>query len=62
MQEGEVILKKDPKAGLPKVSKLIDSEISKRQGDRSKHNFLLKKILHKTEIGLTMNTQKYHIT
>ena len=29
--------------GLPEVSKLIDSAISKKQGDRRKHNFLERK-------------------
>ena len=52
IQEGEVIFKKNPTVGLPEVSKLIDSAISKRQGD----------LLHKRENGFTMNTQKYHIT
>ena len=32
IQVGEVIFKKDPTVGLPQVSKLIDSAISKRQG------------------------------
>ena len=58
IQEEEVIFKKNSTVGLPEVSKLIDSGISKRQGDRRKHNFLeSKKILHKRENGLTMNTQ-----
>ena len=44
--------------GLPEVSKLTDSVISKRQGDRRKHSFLeRKKILHKRENGFTMSTQ-----
>ena len=62
IQEGEVIFKKNPTVGLPEVSKLIDSAISKRQGDQRKHSFLEKKILHKRENGFTMNTHKYHIT
>ena len=37
IQEGEVIFKKNPTVGLPEVSKLIDSAISKRQGDRIKY-------------------------
>ena len=61
IQEGEVIFKKNPTVGLPEVSKLIDSAISKRQGDQKKHSFLEKKILHNRENGFTMNTQKYHI-
>ena len=43
IQEGEVIFKKNPTVGLPEVSKLIDSAISKRQGDQRKHSFLEKK-------------------
>ena len=62
IQEGEIIFKKNPTVGLPEVSKLIDSAISKRQGEQRKHSFLEKKILHKRENGFTMNTQKYHIT
>ena len=51
-------MKKNPTVGLPEVSKLIDSAISKRQGDRRKHSFLeRKKILHKRENGFTMSTQ-----
>ena len=53
-----MIFKKNPTVGLPEVSKLIDSAISKRQGDRRKHSFLeRKKILHKRENGFTMSTQ-----
>ena len=60
IQEGEVIFKKNSTVGLPEVSKLIDSAISKRQGDQRKHSFLeRKKKLHKRESG---KTQKYHIT
>ena len=62
IQKGEVILKKNPTVGLPEVSKLTESAISKRQGDQRKHSFLEKKILHKRENGFTANTQKYHIT
>ena len=37
---------------------MIDSVISKRQGDRRKHSFLDRKIiLHKTENGVIMSTQ-----
>ena len=43
IQEGEVTFKKNPTVGLPEVSKLIDSAISKRQGDQRKHSFLGKK-------------------
>ena len=51
-------MKKNPRVGLPEVSKLIDSEISNRQGDRRKHSFLEKeKILHKRESALTMSNQ-----
>ena len=49
-------------AALREVSELIDSAISKREGDQRKHTFLEKKIRHKRENGFTMNTQKYHIT
>ena len=38
-QAGEVIFKKKPTVGLPEVSKLIDSVISKRQGGQRKHIF-----------------------
>ena len=62
IQEGEVIFKKNPTVGLPEVSRLINSAISKRQGDQRKHSFLEKKILHNMENRFTMNTQKYHIT
>ena len=34
IQEEEAILKKNPRVGLPEVSKVIDSARSKRQGDR----------------------------
>ena len=58
IQEEEAFLKKNPTVGLPEVSKLIDSAISKRQGHRRKHGFLeRKKILHKRENGFTMNSQ-----
>ena len=40
IQEEEVIFKKNSTVGLPEVSKLIDSVISKRQGDQRKHSFL----------------------
>ena len=62
IQKGEVIFRKNPTVGLPEVSTLTDSTISKRQGDQRKYSFLEKKILHKRENGFTMNTQKYHIT
>ena len=34
IQEEEAILKKNPRVGLPEVSKLIDCVRSKRQGDQ----------------------------
>ena len=43
IQEEEAIFKKNPTVGLPEVSKLIDSAISKRQGNRRKHSFLERK-------------------
>ena len=50
IQEKEEILKKNPTEALPEVSKLIDSAISKRQGDRLKHSFLeRKKILYERD-------------
>ena len=36
-----------PEAVLSKVSKLIDSVISRRQGEQRKHGLLVKKGLHK---------------
>ena len=42
-QEGEVVLKKNPILGLPEVSKLIDSVMTKRQGQRRKQSLLEKK-------------------
>ena len=62
IQEGEVIFKKNPTVGLPEISKLIESAISKRQGDQRKHSFFQKKILHNKENVFLMNTHKYHIT
>ena len=38
-----MIFKKNPTVGLPEASKLIDSAISKREGDQRKHSFLEKK-------------------
>ena len=38
-----MILKNNHTVGLPEVSQLIDSAISKRQGDQRKHSFLEKK-------------------
>ena len=56
IQEGEVIFNKDSTVGLQEVSELIDSGMSKREGDQRKHSFLeKKKILHKWENGFTMN-------
>ena len=58
IQEEEEIFQKKPTLGLPEVSKLIDSAISKRQGDWRKHSFLERqKILHKRENRFTMSTQ-----
>ena len=61
IQEGEVIFKKKFRVVLPEVSKLINSEISKRKGEQRKHSFLRKKELRKRVKEFTMNTQKYHI-
>ena len=43
IQEEEVIFKKNTTAGLPEISKLTDSAISKREGDQRKHSLLEKK-------------------
>ena len=43
IQDEEEIFKKPDTVGLPEVSKLTDSAISKRQGDRRKHSFLERK-------------------
>ena len=43
IQEGEAIFKKILIVSLPEVSKLIDSAISKSQGDQRKHSILEKK-------------------
>ena len=43
IQEEEVIFKKNAAVGLPEVSKLTDSAVSKRQGDQRKHSFLEEK-------------------
>ena len=43
IQEREVMFKKNSTVGLPEVSRLIDSAISKRQGNQRKHSFLEKK-------------------
>ena len=42
IQEGEVIFKENPTLGLPEVSQLIDSAISKRQEDQRKHSYYIK--------------------
>ena len=42
-EEEEVIFKKKSTVGLPEVSQLIESAISKRQGDQRKHSFLEEK-------------------
>ena len=65
IQEGEVNFRKNPTAGLPEVSKLINAAINKRHRDQRKHSFLeekKKRKLDKRENGFTMNTQKYYIT
>ena len=56
------MLKKNPTERLPEVSRLIDSAISKKQGNQRKRSFLEKKILDKRENGFLINTQEYHIT
>ena len=43
IQEGEAIFKKNPTVDLTEVSRLINSGISKRQGDKRKYSFLEKK-------------------
>ena len=43
IQDKEVIFKKNPAIDLPELSRLIDSVISKRQGDKRKYSFLQKK-------------------
>ena len=57
MEVEEAIFKKSPTVGVPEVSKLIDSAISKTQGDQRKQFSGEKKILHKRENGFIMNTQ-----
>ena len=52
IQEGEVIFKKNPRVGLLEASKLIDSVISKRQGDQRKYSFLEKKNSIKEKMDL----------
>ena len=52
IQEGEVIFQKNPRVGLLEVSKLIDSVISKRQGDQRKYSFLEKKNSIKEKMDL----------
>ena len=37
------IIQENPTVGLPELSRLIDSAISKKQGDQRKHSFLEKK-------------------
>ena len=59
IQQGEVISKENPKVGLPGVSRLINSAISKRQEDQRKQSFLEKKLLHKRENEFTMKTQNH---
>ena len=58
IQEGQVIFQKNSIVSLPEVFKLIDSAISKRQGDRRKLSFLeRKKIQHKRDNGFTISIQ-----
>ena len=50
--------KKKPTVDLPKISKLLDSAITKRQEDKRKHSFLEReKSLHKRENGFNMSIQ-----
>ena len=44
-----------PEAVLSKVSRLIDSVISRRQGEQRKHSLLVKKGLYKIENGFTIS-------
>ena len=46
-----------PEAVLAKLSKLIDSVISRRLGEQREHGFLEKKGLHKIKNGCTINKQ-----
>ena len=63
IQGEEAFLKKNPTVGLPEVSKLIDSAISKRQGDRRKHSFLeRKKNTAKKGKWIHYEHPEYHIT
>ena len=43
IQDKEVVFKKNPAIDLPELSRLIDSVMSKRQGDQRKYSFLQKK-------------------
>ena len=43
IQKAEIIFQKNPTIGLPEVSRLINSAISKRHEDQRKHSFLEKK-------------------
>ena len=43
IQDEEVIFLKNPTVGLRKISKLIDSALSRIQGDQRKHSFVEKK-------------------
>ena len=63
IQEEEEIFKKNLTVGLTEVSKVIDSAISKRQGDLRKYSFLeRKKILQKRENGFTMSSLLFIIS
>ena len=55
-------IQEKPTVGLPEVSRLINSAMSKRQGNQMKHSFLEKKYCIKRENGFTMNNQKYRIS
>ena len=61
IQEREVIFKINPAVGLPEVSRLTNSAISKRRGDQRKYSFHEKKMQHKRENGFIINTQKHCI-
>ena len=60
-----VIFKKNPTAGLPEVSELIDSALNKRPGDQRKDSFLEKKNSIKGKMDslwtATNITSLYHI-
>ena len=57
IQEGEVIFKKKLTVGLPEVSRLIYSAISKRPRDQKKHSSLEKRKTAYKGKWFTKNTQ-----